>query len=79
LSAQRIIDHNLLAQIKKLSIPERVLIVEDIWDSIALSNEVLPVTKTHQQDLDRRYKDYQTNPSDSLSWEEVRNRIQSML
>ena len=79
MSVQNIIDPNLLYQIKKMSIPERILIVEDIWDSIVLSNEKLPVSDEHKHDLDSRYKEYKNNPSDGSSWIEVKNRIESKL
>ncbi len=51
-------DQALVEQIKKLSIPERILIVEDIWDSIALSNDELSLTKDQKAELNHRCTDY---------------------
>ena len=51
-------DQALVEQIKKLSIPERILIVEDIWDSIALSNDELSLTKDQKAELNHRLNDY---------------------
>ncbi len=48
-------DQALVEQIKKLSIPERILIVEDIWDSIALSNDELSLTKDQKAELNHRF------------------------
>ena len=41
MTASNFKEKEVLTQIKKLSVPERILIVEDIWDSITLSNEEL--------------------------------------
>ncbi|MBN2423426.1 MAG: addiction module protein [Calditrichaceae bacterium] len=79
MSVQNLIDPNLLSQIKKLSISERILIVEDIWDSIAFSNEQLPITDEQKSDLDQRLADYKENPDDGDSWSEVKKRIESKL
>jgi len=53
MSLHKIENSNLLSRIKKLSIAERVLIVEDIWDSIILYNEKLSVTENQKEDLDQ--------------------------
>jgi putative addiction module component (TIGR02574 family) len=72
-------DSNLLLQIKKLSIAERVLIVEDIWDSIILHNENLSVTENQKEDLDKRYKHYKNNREKGVSWTKVKRRLESKL
>jgi len=51
MAVQNFTDSNLLAQIKNLSIAVRILIVEDIWDSIALSQEKLPITAKQKKNL----------------------------
>ena len=45
------IDSIILTQIKNLSIFERILSVEDIWDSIALSKDKLSVTAKQKKSL----------------------------
>ena len=79
MAVQNYPDSNLIDQIKSLSISERILIVEDIWDSIALSKEKLPITADQKKELEKRLKDYKENPNDGASWEEVKNRIISNL
>ena len=41
--------------IERLSIQERISLVEEIWDSIA---EVTPLTDTQRIELDRRLQDH---------------------
>ena len=60
-----------------MSVTDRLLIVEDIWDSIALSNNKLPVSDEHKSDLDSRFEDYKNDPSNASTWKEVKNRIES--
>lgn len=62
----------LLDQAHKLSVDERIELVEAIWDSIAVSKSV-PLTATQKAELDRRLADHRTNPDDVISWAEIKN------
>ena len=42
------------ANLTKLSIDERIRIVEDLWDSIALDQNALQLTPDQTAELDRR-------------------------
>ncbi len=63
-------------EIKKLSIAERILVVEEIWDSIAAEQESLAVTEAQKEELDRRLDAYYASPDEGASWEEVKSRLQ---
>ncbi|MBU0560973.1 MAG: addiction module protein [Bacteroidetes bacterium] len=71
--------YDTLKNIKKLSIAERILIVEDIWDSIITSKEEIPVSDEQKEKLDSRIEAYYKNPNEVKTWSEVRNSIQSQL
>jgi putative addiction module component (TIGR02574 family) len=60
-----------LSEALKLSIPERIQLVEDIWDSIAAVPEPLELTKDQEEELDRRLKELDANPGSAIPWEEV--------
>lgn len=70
---------NSIEDIKKLSVAERILIVEDIWDSISTSGEELPITDEQRKELDSRLEAYKKNPAEGKSWKEVRDNIRSHL
>lgn len=53
-----------IAEYVKLSVPERIQLVEDIWDSIAEIPEELPITEAQQAELDRRLDAYHLNPEE---------------
>jgi putative addiction module component (TIGR02574 family) len=60
----------------ELSIAERILIVEQIWDSIAAESDQLEVTQAQRDELDRRLADYQASPSEGVTWEQLKARLQ---
>ena len=79
MASQYALDPSIISKIKKLSLQDRLSIVEDIWGSILLSNEDLPISEKRKTDLDKRYQDYQNNPQKGASWEDVKKRIESKI
>jgi putative addiction module component (TIGR02574 family) len=64
-----------------MSVAECILVVEEIWDSIAETPEEVPVTHAQRHELNRRLQAYRENPDAALTWEEVeslRNRNPNM-
>ncbi len=62
--------------IDQLSLAERILLVEEIWDSIAAEAEALEIPQSHKDELDRRLVAYQADPHAGSTWEEVKARLQ---
>jgi len=60
-----------------LSVPERIQLVEDIWDSIAEVPEEVGLTDEQKAELDRRLAAYHQNPDEGAPWGMVRERIRS--
>lgn len=65
--------------IDRLSVEDRLLLVEEIWDSIAQTQQTVPLTESQQQELDRRLRDHEQTPDDVVSWEEVKAATLSRL
>ncbi len=61
--------------IDRLSLAERILLVEEIWDSIAAEAQGVEVPQTHKDELDRRIEAYREDPSAGSSWDEVKERL----
>lgn len=59
----------------RLSVSDRMSLVEELWDSIATSSEPLPLTDAQRQDLQRRLDLLRDNPNAGSPWEEVRSRL----
>lgn len=64
-----------LPDILKLSVTERIQLVEDIWDSIAADTKALPLTEEQRSELDGRLADAEMNPGAGTPWDEVRTRL----
>lgn len=64
---------NLTEQVKKLSIPERIALVEEIWDSIAEDSGCFELAEAQKRELDRRIESFRANPSLGRTWEEIKN------
>lgn len=62
--------------IERLSVEERISLVEEIWDSIA---EATPLTGAQRLELDRRLQDHESNPADVVPWEVVKASITARL
>jgi putative addiction module component (TIGR02574 family) len=62
-------------QILPLTIPEKLKLIEDIWDSIVINADQIPLTQSQKQELDRRLASYQNIENQGESWEVVKQRI----
>jgi putative addiction module component (TIGR02574 family) len=67
----------IVAETLKYDISERILIVEDIWDSIAQVPKALQITETQKKELARRLEQYHKNPDSGTPWKIIKERIVS--
>ncbi|AFW94639.1 putative addiction module protein [Anabaena sp. 90] len=64
-----------LNEIKALSIADRIQIVQDILESIAAEQAYPDLTTAQKRELDRRITDYEANPDNVMTWEEIKSSI----
>jgi putative addiction module component (TIGR02574 family) len=64
-----------ISDILQMSIAERIQLAEDIWDSIAVAPESVPVTDAQKRELDRRLQAYEQNSNDGISWDELKGKV----
>ena len=64
-----------LEEILRLSVDERIQLVEAIWDSIAEHPEMLPVTEAQRRELDRRLADHLREPDATRPWSQIRGSL----
>ena len=57
----------------KLSTKDKILLVENLWDSIRSEIISNPILKSHKQELDKRQKTL--NKNNLLSLEDLKNRF----
>jgi len=66
---------NPLPEVLKLSVSERIQLVEDIRDSIADESDALSLTDEQRAELDRRIADAEANPGAGTPWSEIKARL----
>jgi putative addiction module component (TIGR02574 family) len=68
-----------MAEYQDLSIPERIQLVEDIWDSIAVHCKDLPVTDAQKAELDKRLGRMATEGTDDIDAKQFLSELKSKL
>ena len=62
-------------QISRLGLSEKLLLVEDIWDSIAQDNDDIPLPEWQKQELDRRYREFEKGDLELHDWKSVHENL----
>jgi putative addiction module component (TIGR02574 family) len=62
------------SQLFDLSVPEKLRLVEELWDIIAGQSEAVPVPQWQKDELARRKAASLEDPGGDVSWEEVKRR-----
>jgi putative addiction module component (TIGR02574 family) len=65
-----------LAEIKQLSVNERLAIVGAIWDSID-GQTPLELSAADRAELDRRLEQIDRNPDSGIAWDDLKRQLQS--
>jgi putative addiction module component (TIGR02574 family) len=58
-----------------LSVPERIQLVEDIWDTIISEPETIELTENDKKIIDERLEAYHKNPESGSPWVDVYKRL----
>lgn len=67
------------ANLRKLPLDERIRLVEDLWDSIAADQSLLPLTSEQRIELDRRLDAYELDRNAGRTAEDVIAEIRKRL
>ncbi|MDY0002000.1 MAG: addiction module protein [Polyangia bacterium] len=59
----------------ELSVPERIELLQRLWDELAASPEEIGLTEAQRAELDRRLEDYRRDPDAGVSWESLRDSL----
>ncbi len=58
-----------------LSIPERILLAQELWESVYDHAAEIPLTEEELQDIERRWAAYETGAMPASTWQEVKQRL----
>jgi putative addiction module component (TIGR02574 family) len=62
--------------IQELSQSERILLAEELWDSITENQDSIEVTASQKKILEERLAAHKASPNEGSSWEEVKKEMQ---
>lgn len=60
-----------------LSPPEKLQLVEDLWDELAATPRDVPIHQWQADELSRRKANLASKPAANVSWDDVKSRIRS--
>ena len=61
--------------LQELTNSEKILLAEELWDSVASNQQLLPITEEQKNILEKRLASYSLDHDSGDSWQNVRNRI----
>ena len=65
-------ENELTEAARKLSVKDRITLVEEIWDTIAEENQAFELSDAQKRELDRRLESARANPGQGRTWDEIR-------
>lgn len=70
-----LMQNDLTEQARKLSIPDRIHLVEEIWDTIAEENQAFELTDAQKRELDRRLDAAKKNAGEGRTWDQIKSEF----
>jgi len=67
--------NEIIKEVDKLELSEKLILVADIWDSIARSQSMLPLPEWQKNELDKRYEEYKSGKLGLHDWKEVHSVV----
>jgi putative addiction module component (TIGR02574 family) len=64
-------------EIRKLGVAEKLLLVEEVWNEIASSNEELPLPEWQKKELSKRLDSYDQGEIESTAWQQVHEDLRN--
>ena len=65
----------ILNEFKALSTAEKVQLLEDLWDIVVETSEDIGLTPAQREELERRMDEYEANPNEGITFEELKVRV----
>lgn len=69
------IAEELRIEIDRLGLSEKLILVEDIWDSIAAAKAVPPLSDWQKIELKRREREYRQGEMELYDWQAVHEEL----
>ena len=63
------------AEINRVSLSQKLILAQDIWDSIALESDKLPMPEWQKNELEKRYGQYKQGKMELLDWQKAHDEL----
>ena len=63
--------------IDSMSVEDRIALVKDIWDSVAIEAGLLPPSAAERSELDCRLAEDEAHPDDVIAWDTIKAEAQT--
>ena len=64
-----------IPEIRRLTPEEKLMLLTELWDELTANPDEATLTPEQEDLLDRRWQDYRKDPSQSSSWQVVKDRV----
>ncbi len=64
-----------MKDIQKLSVAERIILAEKIWDSIPENSDELTISAADKKKLDSRISKLVSGTAKTISWSDLKNKL----
>ena len=68
---------NVIEAAKNLPLPERLELLDAVWESIIEEGYDPPLTNAQAEELDRRIEAHKRNPNDVVDWKTIKAELDS--
>jgi putative addiction module component (TIGR02574 family) len=68
---------NVLEAARSLPLPERLALLDALWESIIEEGYDPPITSAQAEELDRRLEAHKRNPEDVIDWKTIKTELDS--
>jgi putative addiction module component (TIGR02574 family) len=65
--------------IDRLGTEERLALISELWDSLNVEAQAIPVTDAQEAELQRRLAEHRQNPDDVVSWDDAKASLTKRL
>ncbi len=66
-------------EVEQLDLSQKLMLVEEIWDSIAKSNSELPLAVWQKKELDKRYDAYKAGELKLYKLDDIRKNAKAIV
>ncbi len=69
--------NEIIKEVDNLGLSEKLILIEDVWDSIERDNDELPMPDWQKTELEKRYRDYKNGKLKLHDWEGIHKELRN--